>query len=119
MAPPLQAGEGAEVIDPLVKRLGARIDARVTVVAADGTVLGDSLADPRTMENHGTRPEVFAARGTGIGEAQRHSATLGTDFLYVAVPIAEAPGAVARVALPLHDVDAAVARIGATSSLPS
>ena len=47
----------------------------------------------------------------GIGEAERHSATLDADFLYVAVPIPEVPGAVARVALPLHDVDAAVARI--------
>jgi two-component system phosphate regulon sensor histidine kinase PhoR len=111
VAPPLESGEGGEVIDPLVKRLGARIDARVTVVAADGTVLGDSLADPRTMDNHGSRAEVIAARGAGIGEAQRRSATLDTDFLYVAVPIPEAPGAVARVALPLDDVDAAVGRI--------
>jgi two-component system phosphate regulon sensor histidine kinase PhoR len=111
VASPLEAGEDVEAIDPLVKRLGARIDARVTIVAADGTVLGDSLADPRTMDDHGSRAEVIAARGTGLGEAQRHSATLDTDFLYVAVPIVEATGAVARVALPLHDVDAAVGRI--------
>jgi two-component system, OmpR family, phosphate regulon sensor histidine kinase PhoR len=111
VAPPLETGDGVEVIDPLIKRLGARIDARVTIVAADGTVLGDSRADPGTMDNHGSRPEVIAARRTGIGEAQRHSATLDTDFLYVAVPITDVPGAVARVALPLHDVDAAVGRI--------
>ncbi|MDF2758005.1 MAG: sensor kinase, two-component system, OmpR family [Thermomicrobiales bacterium] len=111
VAPALEIGEGVEVIDPLVKRLGARTDARVTVVAADGTVLGDSLADPLTMDNHGSRPEVIAARGTGIGEAERDSATLGAEFLYVAVPIPEAPGAVARVALPLHTVNDAVQRI--------
>jgi two-component system phosphate regulon sensor histidine kinase PhoR len=111
VAPALETGEGVEVIDPLVKRLGGRIDARVTIVAADGTVLGDSLADPRTMDNHGSRAEVIEARGTGIGEAQRHSATLDTDFLYVAVPIPGAPGAVSRVALPLHNVNAAVGRI--------
>jgi two-component system phosphate regulon sensor histidine kinase PhoR len=111
VAPALETGEGVEVIDPLVKRLGARTDARVTVVAADGTVLGDSLADPLTMDNHGSRPEVIAARGTGIGEAERDSATLGAEFLYVAVPIPEAPGAVARVALPLHTVNDAVQRI--------
>jgi two-component system, OmpR family, phosphate regulon sensor histidine kinase PhoR len=111
VAPPLEAGEGVEIIDPLVKRLGARIDARVTIVAADGTVLGDSFAEPRSMDNHGSRAEVIAARGTGIGEAQRHSATLDTDFLYVAVPITEVPGAVARVALPLDTVNAAVERI--------
>src|SRR5215207_2830549 len=111
VAPALETGEGVEAIDPLVKRLGAGIDARVTIVAADGTVLGDSTADPGTMDNHGSRPEVIAARRTGIGEAQRHSATLDTDFLYVAVPITDMLGAVARVALPLHDVDAAVGRI--------
>jgi two-component system phosphate regulon sensor histidine kinase PhoR len=54
---------------------------------------------------------VIAAQRMGVGEAERHSATLDADFLYVAVPIPEAPGAVARVALPLHDVNAAVARI--------
>jgi two-component system, OmpR family, phosphate regulon sensor histidine kinase PhoR len=111
VALPLESGEGVEVIDPLVKRLGARIDARVTIVSADGSVLGDSVADPQTMDNHATRSEVIAARRAGIGEAQRHSATLDADFLYVAVPITEVSGAVARTALPLHDVDAAVGRI--------
>ena len=47
VAPSLEAGEGIEVTDPLVKRLGERINGRVTVVAADGSVLGDSVADPR------------------------------------------------------------------------
>jgi two-component system, OmpR family, phosphate regulon sensor histidine kinase PhoR len=111
VAPPLEAGSGVAAIDPLVKQLGGRIDARVTIVAADGSVLGDSVADPRSMDNHATRSEVIAARRMGIGAAERHSATLDADFLYVAVPIPEAPGAVARVALPLHDVNAAVARI--------
>jgi two-component system phosphate regulon sensor histidine kinase PhoR len=110
-APALEAGEGVGAIDPLVKRLGGRIDARVTVIAADGTVLGDSVADPRTMDNHARRPEVIGAQQAGVGESQRHSATLDADFLYVAVPIPTAPGAVARVALSLDEVDAAVWRI--------
>ncbi len=111
VAPHLEAGERVAAIDPLVKRLGARIDARVTIVAANGSVLGDSRANPAMMDNHAARTEVIAARRTGIGEAERHSATLDADFLYVAVPILEAPGAVARVALPLDDLDAAVGRI--------
>ena len=111
VAPALEAGDGVAAIDPLVKRLGGRIDARVTIVAADGSVLGDSRANPATMDNHAARTEVIAARRTGIGEAERHSATLDADFLYVAVPIPEASGAVARVALPLHEVAAAVGRI--------
>ncbi|HEX2280597.1 MAG TPA: ATP-binding protein, partial [Thermomicrobiales bacterium] len=111
VAPSLEAGEGLEAIDPLVKRLAERIDGRVTIVAADGAVLGDSVADPRTMDNHGSRPEVTAARRLGTGEAERHSATLDAEFLYVAVPVPEVPGAVARVALPLQEVNDAVARV--------
>jgi two-component system phosphate regulon sensor histidine kinase PhoR len=111
VAPAFAAGEGIATIDPVVKRLGQRVDTRITIVAADGTVLGDSRADPHTMDNHGSRPEVVAAHAAGFGETERHSATLDTDFLYVAVPIPEAPGVVARAALPLDEVDAAVWRI--------
>jgi two-component system phosphate regulon sensor histidine kinase PhoR len=111
VAPALTAGEGIATIDPLVKRLGNRLDSRLTIVAADGTVLGDSFADPRAMDNHARRPEVAAARAAGFGEAERTSRTLDAGFLYVAVPIPEAPGAVARIALPLTEVDAAVWRI--------
>src|SRR5215217_5047592 len=38
VAPSLEAGEGLQTIDPLVKRLGEQIDARVTIVAVDGSV---------------------------------------------------------------------------------
>src|SRR5215470_18751549 len=31
---------------------------RATIIARDGTVLADSEADPKTMENHAGRPEV-------------------------------------------------------------
>lgn len=111
VGPALRSGEGVAAVDPLVKQLGSGIDARITIVAADGTVLGDSDADPRTMDNHGRRPEVIVARSAGFGEVERHSATLDADFLYVAVPIPDAGGAVARIALPLDEVESAVARI--------
>lgn len=57
---------------------------RVTFVAPDGKVLGDSEADPATMENHKSRPEVQAAFRTGYGEDIRYSSTIGTDMLYTA-----------------------------------
>ena len=53
-----------EDVQPLVERYAATLEARVTVIAADGTVLGDSERDPRgvrEMENHAGRPEVQAA----------------------------------------------------------
>ena len=111
IAPALADGGTIATIDPVVKRLGAGLDARITIIAADGTVLGDSIADPRTMDNHGRRPEVLAAHAAGQGSAERHSMTLDEDFLYVALIIPNSDGAVARVALPLDEVNSAVARI--------
>lgn len=93
--------------DQLAKRLSERIEARITVIAADGTVLGDSHEDPSTMENHGDRPEVQEALATGRGESRRYSSTLRENMLYVAVPIVVGgnPVGVARVALPTTEVD--------------
>lgn len=111
VSPELESGGSIDQIDPIVKRLGDPLEARLTVIAPGGVVLGDSIANPRTMENHAGRPEVRAALATGNGTNQRESATLHENFLYVAVPIPADPGAVARVALPLTDVDAAVGRV--------
>ena len=86
---------------------------RITLIAADGTVLADSEHDPTTMENHASRPEVEQALTTGSGTSVRRSATLGVDMLYVAVSKKQNGGTqgVVRVALPLHSVAAARARI--------
>jgi len=88
-------------------RMGRLIDARVTLIAADGRVVGDSaetLEALATLENHATRPEVLEARSGGIGRARRYSATLKTDMLYVALPVSQPAVAFVRVALPLTDV---------------
>ncbi len=100
-------------LDALAKKLGEEIDARVTIIAGDGTVLGDSEEDPATMENHATRPEVKDALATGVGESTRYSITLGQKMMYVAVPIShegETLG-VARVSLPLTTVENVVQRV--------
>jgi len=88
-------------------RVGALIGARVTFIATDGRVLGDSSETPEglaAMDNHSARPEVIDARAHGVGIARRHSATLGVDMLYVAVPLNNPAIAIVRVALPLTDV---------------
>jgi two-component system phosphate regulon sensor histidine kinase PhoR len=95
-------------IDDEADTIGGMLDARVTFIAADGTVVGDSAedgADLAALENHGRRPEVVAARQSGLGVAQRHSATLGVDMLYVAVPARGPEVAIVRLALPLTEVD--------------
>jgi hypothetical protein len=75
---------------------------RVTVIAADGTVLADSRAVADSMENHGGRAEVRAALAGGVGVATRRSATVGVEFLYVAVPMSRDGAAVLRLAEPLE-----------------
>jgi two-component system, OmpR family, phosphate regulon sensor histidine kinase PhoR len=94
-------------LDGEAHRVGQLLSARVTFIAADGVVVGDSdetLAGLAAMENHATRPEVVAARATGIGQARRYSATLKIDMLYVAVRVTHPAIAFVRVALPLTDI---------------
>jgi two-component system, OmpR family, phosphate regulon sensor histidine kinase PhoR len=102
------ASGNVDQVDARVKQLGSGLDVRITVIAPDGTVLGDSEADPRQMENHSNRPEVQEALATGFGESERTSATVHTDFMYVAVPVDNSSGAVVRVATPLNGVNSAV-----------
>jgi two-component system phosphate regulon sensor histidine kinase PhoR len=105
--------DGTGSLDALVKKLGAEIEARVTIIARDGTVLGDSEEDPALMENHATRPEVMDALSTGLGESTRYSTTLEQRMMYVAVPVShdgETLG-VARVSLPLAAVESVVRRV--------
>jgi two-component system phosphate regulon sensor histidine kinase PhoR len=96
--------------DVLVKKLGSEIDSRVTIIAPDGTVLGDSIEDPATMENHAARPEVKDALTSGIGESTRYSTTLNQQMMYVAVPITSDGKllGIARLALPLTTVENSV-----------
>ena len=111
--PGLISQEGENNLDALAKKLGGQIGARITIIALDGTVLGDSNEDPSTMENHATRPEVKDALSSGLGESTRYSITLGKQMMYVAVPITsqgEVAG-IARVALPITQVESSVNRI--------
>jgi two-component system phosphate regulon sensor histidine kinase PhoR len=88
-------------------RVGQLIGARVTFIAPDGRVVGDSaetLEGLAALENHAQRPEVVEARVRGLGRSQRYSATLKIDMLYVAVPVQHPAIAFVRVALPLTDV---------------
>jgi two-component system, OmpR family, phosphate regulon sensor histidine kinase PhoR len=62
--------------------------ARITLIAANGEVLGDSdvpMDKLSGVENHGSRPEVEQASRFGRGTDIRHSHTVGMDYLYVAI----------------------------------
>jgi signal transduction histidine kinase len=104
-----------ESIDSLADRLGGASSARVTVIAGDGQVLGDSGLTPaqiRRVENHGKRPEIVEALAGGRGKSKRHSKTLGTDMVYLAAPCPRGDDrSVVRVGMPLVEVNQAVARL--------
>ena len=96
---------GPADLDEEADALGALVSARITFIAADGTVVGDSELDGedlRAVENHAARPEVQQALGTGLGVARRYSTTISADLLYVAVPVrnSESTLSVVRLALP-------------------
>jgi two-component system phosphate regulon sensor histidine kinase PhoR len=94
-----------------VRAMAEAAGGRITVIRSDGRVWIDSEANAAEMENHRMRPEVREALAGRPGSSIRHSATIGIDFLYVAVPWGP-PGAVARdairVAVPLERVDSQV-----------
>ena len=58
---------------------------RVTLVHPDGSVYYDNFADPKTMENHGGRPEIDEALGNGEGSSVRNSDTVDSSTFYYAV----------------------------------
>ncbi len=69
---------------------------RITWVAADGSVLFDSYADPGQLENHSGRPEIREALESGKGESVRLSDTLAEQTYYYASRLKD--GSVIRVA---------------------
>ncbi len=97
-------------IDDLCKQLKERTGARITVIALDGRVIGDSDSDSSTMENHAHRPEIQQAALNGSGMFIRTSDTLKQDSLYVAyrVTSGKTPRGYIRLSVPLQDVDHAV-----------
>jgi two-component system, OmpR family, phosphate regulon sensor histidine kinase PhoR len=101
-------------LDAEADRLGQLVSSRITFVAEDGRVVGDSTQPADTLdllENHAQRPEVVAARQLGIGTSQRYSTTVDTDMLYVAVRASHPLVRYVRLALPVTDVDQQLAAI--------
>ena len=110
---PFDRAHAAELTE-LAARAGAAAGARVTLIARDGTVVGDSelrADDLANVANHAGRPEVAAALAEGSGVAMRRSETVGRPFQYFAVKRADTAGDVVRVAADLGSVDSAVAEL--------
>ena len=85
---------------------------RITLIAMDGTVLGDTNPKPAAdMEPHNTpdRPEVMAALRGRAGWDERRSETYGIRFQYYARPLvlADKQVAVIRTAMPIEHLTTA------------
>ncbi len=93
-----------EPLDSLCKVIGEQIGSVITVILANGQVVGDSRDDPADLDNQSGRPEVAAALKGEVGSARRFTTRFGEDMDFLAVPLqinGEIAGVV-RVAWP-HD----------------
>jgi len=94
-------------LDGLCRELARELGSRITVIALDGRVLGDSAENSATMESHAGRPEVVEALSKGSGSSIRYSTTVRYDLLYRAFrQSGEGHERIVRVATPLKDVEA-------------
>ncbi|MBN1148797.1 MAG: HAMP domain-containing protein [Anaerolineales bacterium] len=116
LGPMMANGVASDEIDKLSKSWSKRLGARVTIIAADGVVLGESHTDRAQMDNHGERPEVLQARREGKGSSARFSNTLREYLMYVAVPIYDGEQIIgyARMALPYSKVQSDIAQLQRT-----
>lgn len=76
---PVQARAPLDLSEP-----AAQLGMRITLIRGDGVVLVDTAEDPTTMNNHGWRPEVLAARRGEARVVTRYSHTLEEPMVYVA-----------------------------------
>jgi len=107
-------------IDDEADRLADLMAARVTLIAADGKVLGDSDLEGQALadvENHLQRPEVQEARAHGVGVGARYSTTVRIEMLYAAVTARHPRVQYVRVALPLTTVAEQIRRVGTQAVL--
>src|SRR3989454_1848197 len=97
---------GPNAVRAFAVRASEPSGSRITLMALDGRVLGDSdvlTAVLPQVENHAGRPEVRAALAGHVGRHLRRSVTIDQPLLYVALPVRDGDQitAVLRLALPL------------------
>ena len=122
--PYVTQGTPVGAVQELVHKYGTMLgsEARVTVIAVDGMVLGDSgldLSEVRRLSNQGDWPEVRAALAGSISHHLRRAQHRHGEMLYVAIPLADAAQVrgVLRIALPLTAVSQAATSVHQTVAL--
>lgn len=75
-------GAPDDLLDEQCQRFGRALDLRVTVIAPDGTVLGDSEAPAALLPNQRDRSEIHDAFVNGEGQGIGESISLGTRLFH-------------------------------------
>ena len=108
-----QEPSGAD-LDALADRISDRVGHRVSIIGTDGFLVGDSDVSAgglRAAGSHADRPEILAAREGGTGVAERRSATVGVELLYVAEALDwNGEDLVIRISAPLDGIRGTLAR---------
>ncbi len=112
----MQSVPDSQDYEALAVHWGQLLAARVTIIDAQGVVLGDSHMEASGMENHITRPEIKQALNQASGIATRLSSTLGYEMVYASIPVVEEGDVLgfARVALPVEQVEASIGELQRT-----
>ena len=108
----LQAGRTSGALQRMAEAYRRDTGGRIVIVDRSGTSIADSRPTFPGERSFATRPEVAAALGGRTVTGIRHSNELGTNLLYVAVPVASSGtvfGAV-RITYPTSTLDRRVNR---------
>ena len=93
-------------LDDFCQKYKEKTGSRITIIDSTGRVTGDSDELSGKMENHADRLEIREASINNSGSSIRFSKTLHKDFFYLATSLGDQ--GFLRLAVPLHDLEAAV-----------
>lgn len=104
------AAKDLPFIQSFTKKAASDLAVFITVIAPDGTVLGDSrqeLADLPLLENLASRAEFRKALSGLTGESIRHNDNLKTRLYYLAIPLRQEQTVIGslRLALSLSRIE--------------
>ncbi len=103
-------------LDYIIKKIGKKIEDRITYILRDGTVIADSKVPYirlKELDNHANRPEIVMARRLRQGSSIRYSGTIKKKLIYYAEPvnIKNLPAGYLRISRYYSVVDSVLNRI--------
>lgn len=109
--------ENTAALRDVAKKYSERSGARVIITDSRGIAVVTTDADDSKLgSSYASRPEVASALGGTVATGERFSRSLGTDLLYVAVPVMSGPSVLGAVRITYPDAEVE-SRISAQVSL--